>query len=166
MTKQVIVGEIAGAFGVKGWVKIHSHTTPPDNVLAYSPWLLEGQDGAKEYKVLSGRMHGSSVIAQLEGVTDRDQALKLRSNTILVSRDRFPPAEDGHYYWVDLVGLRVRNLAGADFGKVVDMMATGANDVIVAQGERERLIPFVIGQFVKDVNLDEGFMVVDWDPDF
>ncbi len=166
MTKQVIVGEIAGAFGVKGWVKIHSHTTPPDNILAYSPWLLEGKDGTKEYKVLSGRMHGPSVIAQLEGVDDRDLALRLRSSKIWVPRDRFLPAEDGHYYWVDLVGLRVRNTAGVDLGKVAEMMATGANDVIVAQGERERLIPFVIGQFVREINLGEGFMIVDWDPDF
>ncbi len=166
MTKQVIVGEIAGAYGVKGWVKIHSHTTPPDNILGYSPWLLEGKDGAKEYTVLSGRMQGAAVVAQLEGVDDRDQALHLRSSRILVPRGRFPPAEEGHYYWVDLVGLRVRNVEGVDLGKVVEMMATGANDVIVAQGERERLIPFVIGQFVKEIDLDEGSMIVDWEPDF
>jgi 16S rRNA processing protein RimM len=84
----------------------------------------------------------------------------------MVPRDKFPPAEPGHYYWVDLVGLRVRNLDGMDFGTIAEMMATGANDVIVAKGGRERLIPFVIGQFVKEINLDDGLMLVDWDAEF
>lgn len=162
MEHQVAAGEIVSAFGVKGWVKVHSHTDPPDNILDYGPWLIAG----KEYKILSGRLHGSAVVAHLEGVDDRDQALKLRSNKILVSRSKFPSAEPGHYYWADLVGLRVKNLDGADFGNIVEMLATGANDVVIAKGDRERLIPFVIGQFVKEINLDEGVMLVDWDADF
>lgn len=162
----VIVGEIAGAFGVRGWVKVHSHTDKPDKILDYAPWLLVGTGGEKEYLVVSGHMHGAAVVAKLEGVDDRDQATKLRASKIMVPRDRFPPAEPGHYYWADLLGLRVRNLEGIDFGTVTEMMATGANDVVVAKAERERLIPFVIGQFVKEIKLDEGTMLVDWDADF
>jgi 16S rRNA processing protein RimM len=162
----VIVGEIADAFGVKGWVKIYSHTESPRNILRYTPWLLAGKDGIKECKVIASRMHGSFAIAQLEGVDDRDQALKLRACKIMVAKDRFPPAELGHYYWADLEGLRVINLAGVDLGIVAEMMATGANDVMITQGERERLIPFVIGTFVKEIKLDEGIILVDWDADF
>ena len=164
--RQVIVGEVADAFGVKGWVKIHSHTEPPANILRYTPWTLAGKDGTKEYNVVSGRTHGTFVVARLEGLDDRDQALKLRTSKIMVPKERFPPAEPGHYYWADLEGLRIINLEGADLGTVVDMMATGANDVIVARGERERLIPFVIGPFVKEIKLSEGTMLVDWDADF
>ncbi len=164
--KQVIVGEIAGAFGVKGWVKVHSHTDPPRNILAYAPWLLADEYGQMEYKVLSGRMHGDVVVARLEGVDDRDAALKLRARKVMVPKDRFPPAESGHYYWADLVGLRVKNLECVDFGTVAEMLATGANDVVVTKGDRERLIPFVLGQFVKEINLAEGSMLVDWDADF
>ncbi len=164
--KLVIVGEVAGAYGIKGWVKIHSHTDPPRNILDYAPWLLAGENSEQEYKVLSGRMHGDFIVAHLEGVDDRDQALKLRASKILVPKDRFPPAEPGQYYWADLVGLRVSNLEGVDFGVVTEMLATGANDVVVAKGERERLIPFVTGQFIKDINLAEGRMLVDWDAEF
>lgn len=166
MADWVIVGEVAGAFGVKGWVKVHSHTDPPNNILNYGPWRLEGKGSAKECTVLSGRMQGAAVIAQLEGVDDRDQALELRSSKILVLRDRFPPAEPGHYYWADLIGLRVVNIDGIDFGEVSEVLSTGANDVIVAKGERERLIPFVVGQFVKEVDLEKRTMQVDWDADF
>ncbi|MFM8330320.1 MAG: ribosome maturation factor RimM [Candidatus Methylumidiphilus sp.] len=166
MADLVVVGEVAGAFGVKGWVKIHSHTIPEKNILSYSPWLLSGKGSPQEFKVLSGRIHGTGIVAQLDGIDDRDQAIALRSCQILVSRDRFPSAKDGEYYWADLIGLKVQNLAGVDFGTVTDMMETGANDVVVATGERERLIPFVFGQYIKDISLSENRMLVDWDADF
>jgi len=164
--RQVVVGEVAGAFGVKGWVKIHSHTEPPENILAYSPWVLD--DGGKlgEYMVLSGRRHGPAVVAQLEGIETRDQAVKLRLQKILVCRDCFPPLPHGSYYWADLVGLSVRNCSGVELGTVAEMLATGANDVMVLRGDRERLVPFVVDEYVKEVRLSAGVMIVDWDPDF
>lgn len=161
-----MVGEVAGAFGVNGWIKIHSHTDPPDNILDYSPWLLADEAGSKEYEVVAGRMQGRAVVVRLNGIDDRDQATSLRSRKILVSRDRFPPPEPGHYYWMDLVGLKVENCSGVVLGTIAEMMATGANDVMVVRGDRERLVPFVIGEFVKEVKLDEGVLTVDWDPDF
>jgi 16S rRNA processing protein RimM len=164
--QHVIVGEVAGVFGVNGWVKIYSHTNPAKNILDYSPWLLTGLDGTKEFKVLFGRTHAKLIVAHLEGVDDRDKALKLKSSKITVPRDRFPPLKSGQYYWADLVGLQVTNLEGAQLGTIAEMLATGANDVIVAKAERERLIPFIIGQFVKEIKLDEGKMLVDWDVDF
>ena len=166
MSRQIIVGEIVGPYGVRGWVKVHSHTSPPENILEYSPWLVAHSDGAKPYKVLSGRLHGSVIVACLEGVVDRDQAVSLRQCKISVPRDQFSPLQPGEYYWADLVGLEVRTVDGVVLGNISDMMETGANDVMEVQGARQRLIPFVIGHFVKDVRLSEGVVVVDWDPDF
>ncbi len=166
MIEQIVVGEIAGAFGIKGWVKIYSHTDPPSNILRYSPWILSNLQGSKGYKVLTGSLHSTFVVAQLEGVSDRDAALKLKSSKISVPRDRFPPLGAGEYYWADLIGLTVTNIEGVEFGGVVEIKSTGANDVIVTSAERERLIPFVMGDYVKEINLDEGKMVVDWDADF
>lgn len=166
MADFVIVGEVVGAYGVKGWVKIHSYTESVDNILDYGPWILEDKGNSKEYKILSGRLQGASVIAQLEGIGDRDQALALRSCKILVPRDRFPPAEPGHYYWADLIGLRVENLEGIAFGEVSELLSTGANDVLVVRGESERLIPFVIGQYVHTVDLENKTIKVEWDADF
>jgi 16S rRNA processing protein RimM len=160
------VGEVAGAFGVNGWVKVYSYTDPAKNILDYSPWLLTGLDSPKEFKVLSGRAHAKSIVAHLEGVDDRDKALTLKSSKITVPRGRFPPLKSGRYYWADLVGLQVTNLEGAQLGTIEEMLATGANDVIVVKAERERLIPFIFGQFVKEIKLDEGKMLVDWDVDF
>lgn len=167
MSRQVIVGEILGAFGVRGWIKIKSHTHPPENILKYSPWRIAGNGGSKDYKLVEGKRHGEdAVIARLDGISDRDQALLLQRHTIAVSRESFSPPGPGEYYWADLIGLEVRTLGGAVLGKVVGMMETGANDVMEVRGDRERLIPFVVGAFVKEVRIDEGWLSVDWDPDF
>ena len=73
---------------------------------------------------------------------------------------------DGRYYWADLVGLEVLTESGQSLGQVHGLLETGANDVLDVRGDRDRLIPFVQGQYVKKVCLDSGRLVVDWDPDF
>ena len=162
----VPLGTVVGPFGVKGWVKIHSHTNPPANIINYSPWLVAEAEGTVERRVLDGRPHGNIIVARLEGITDRDQAALLQRSTVSVPRYRLPSLKKGEFYWTDLLGLRVETLEGVALGTVAAMMETGANDVMVASGERERLIPFVLGPYVKDVRLDDRVIVVDWDPEF
>ena len=166
MSRHLPAGEIVGAFGVCGWVKVQSDTDPPENILKYSPWRIDGEVGTREFQVLDGKRHGNFLVARLEGVEDRDQAALLRKRVISVSRDQFPQLKRGQYYWADLIGLEVRTMAAVPLGTVVNMMATGANDVLEVRGDRERLIPFVVGEFVREVRLDEGLLIVDWDPDF
>jgi 16S rRNA processing protein RimM len=103
----------------------------------------------------------------LEGCDDRDAAAALMGQQIAILRSQLPSPEAGEYYWADLVGLLVSNTEGVALGRVDSLLETGANDVlVVVQDGVERLIPFVQGQFVKDINLEEGRMLVDWDPDF
>jgi 16S rRNA processing protein RimM len=90
----------------------------------------------------------------------------LRGTEILVPREALPPPAPGEYYWVDLEGLRVVNVDGTDFGTVSHLFSTGANDVLVARGDRERLIPFVDPDYVRSVDFEAGVVTVDWDPEF
>lgn len=166
MAKLVMVGEIAGPYGVQGWVKVRSHTDPPQNILKYTPWLLESAGGSQLVEVAEGRRQGSAVVARIATVDDRDQAAGLRGSRILVPRECFPKPPAGSYYWADLVGLEVYTLAGVGLGKITGLLETGANDVLEVKGERDRLIPFVMGHYVRSVNLEEGRMTVDWDPEF
>ena len=166
MSGKILVGVIVGAYGVKGWVKVKSYTDPVCNILDYSPWLIGEESTNQKVKVLDGREQGSLVVARLEGVEDRDQAAALRHTRIWVERSAFAHLDDGEYYWTDLVGLKVVNLQGVALGEIAGLMETGANDVVIVQGNRERLIPFVRGQYVKNVSLESGEMLVDWDPEF
>src|SRR5262245_53303640 len=152
--------------GVRGWVKVLSYTEPPENILAYAKWHLLSAGGWRVLAVATGRVQGNRVLAQLEDVTDRDQAATLVGAEIAVMRAELPATEEGEYYWSDLEGLTVRNLAGETLGTVERLFATGANDVMVVSGERERLLPFVHGTVVKEIDLAKREIRVDWDAGF
>jgi 16S rRNA processing protein RimM len=161
----VIMGRISGLFGVQGWVKVYSHTSPRTNILNYSSWYLSHGDGWRELQLKAGKAHGKGIIAQLQGYSDRDLASELVGADIAVRREQLPAVEDGSYYWKDLEGLLVRTTEGADLGRVDHLFETGANDVMVIKGERERLLPF-IDQVISEVDLDGGVITVEWDPEF
>ena len=165
MDKQVVpLGHISGVHGVRGWVKIHSLTEPREAIFEYQPWLLG--ESLEEVRILQGKKHGSRLIALFENTNDRETAEVLVTTPIAAYRDQLPETEDGKYYWMDLVGLAVKLEDGTVLGEVSNLLATGANDVMVVKGDRERLVPFVQGQYVKQVDLENGVIVVDWDPDF
>jgi 16S rRNA processing protein RimM len=112
-------------------------------------------------------VHGKGVVAKLKGCDDRDAAAALMGMNIAIRREQLPAATEGEYYWADLVGLAVSNLEGVSLGVVEQLLETGANDVlVVVQGDVERLLPFVQGQFVKEVDLTNRRIIVDWDPEF
>jgi 16S rRNA processing protein RimM len=165
--KRVLLGKIVGLFGVDGWVKVESYTEPRASIFRYLPWYLETAAGETEIASVQGRAHGKGLVAALPEVEDRDAALAWMGAEIWVPRSALPRAKRGEYYWIDLEGLDVVTAAGIALGKVSHLFATGANDVLVVRdGGRERMIPFVLKQFVKEVDLESGRITVDWDPDF
>ena len=170
--KLILLGRIHGAFGVRGELKLESFTDPVRGILAYQPWLLRDARGAeREVDGARGRDTAKGLVATLPGIEDRDAAEALRGTEVWVPRSVLPPPAPGEYYWVDLEGLRVANLEGADFGTVSHLFATGANDVLVARGGtsgdgRERMIPFIVPDYVRSVDFDAGLVTVDWDVDF
>ena len=164
-TQPVILGRIVGLFGVRGWVKVYSYTEPREAVLDYKEWLLSRNRGWQRAVLAEGKRYGKAVIARLEGVEDRDAAAELTGSDIGVDRDALPNPGQGHYYWADLQGLVVVHRDGTELGRVAYLMATGANDVLVVDGPVERLIPFVPGDVILDVDLAAGVIRVDWEWD-
>lgn len=161
----VRLGRIVGLFGVRGWVKVYSYTEPREGIVEYRRWLIGSAESWQERRVVDGRRSGRSVIAQLEGVEDRESAAGLLGLDVAVTRDTLPGLSATQYYWADLEGLAVRRKDGTRLGRVERLLETGAHDVMVVDGERERLIPFVVGEVVLDVDLDAGVIDVDWDWD-
>ena len=166
----ILLGRISGLFGIKGWIKVYSDTEPRDNILNYSPWYLRRQDGWHPYEVIAGRPHGKGIVAQLANCPDRDAAAELINSTIAIRRDQLATTSEDEYYWSDLRDLKVITIQGVELGRVVNLMETGANDVLVVRetGEqgRERLIPFIRQQVIQEVDLEKGQLTVDWDPEF
>jgi len=166
--RRVLIGRIVGLYGVQGWLKIESWAEPRMRIFDYQPWLLGAAPG-KETQITGakGRVQGKGMVAHLPGVDDPEQARALIGNDIYVAREQLPPPGKDEYYWVDLEGLEVVTTQDVKLGRISHLFATGANDVVVVRdGTRERLIPYVRGSCVRSVDLSAGRMVVDWDPEF
>lgn len=163
------MGEISGVFGVKGWVKVFSHTAPREKIVKYKTWLLNSDHGEEQYqpiKVLNGRRQGKGVVVQLEGITDPDQAYKLIGTKIVIEKKQLPRLAKGEFYWSQLEGLSVVTTKDVDLGKVSWLFETGTNNVLVVEGDRERYIPYIIDEVIVSIDLYNARMVVDWDPEF
>lgn len=163
----VILGYISGVFGVKGWVKVFSWTQPSNNILNYRQWYLQDEHDHWQAKdLIKGQLHGKGLIAQLDGVNDRDAAALLVKTRIAIPRSELPTTDEDDYYWHDLVGLEVVNQTGESIGKVKELFETGANDVMVVKANKhEHLIPYVWEHVIKRVDLDKGIISVDWEVD-
>lgn len=163
----VILGRISGLYGVRGWVKVYSHTDPKENILNYPIWLVGSKNNQKRIELETGRVHGKGIVAKLVGINDRDQVAKLLGQDIAVSRDELPKLDEGEYYWNDLTGLKVVNKEKQELGIVDHLFETGANVVMsVMEGKQERLIPYLTGDVILNVDLEGGVIKVDWPTDF
>ncbi len=163
---EIELGRISGIFGLKGWVKVFSHTRPMEHILDYSPWLLSRNQTSKAYSLIKGKRQGKTVIACLENIDTPEAATLLSGMRILIKHEQLPQPAENEYYWRDLVGLSVQTISGVVLGTVQSLIETGSNDVLVVQGDRERLIPFIQDQVIKHIDLHAGTAVVDWDPEF
>lgn len=171
---RLVVGQLAGVFGVKGWVKVKSYTQPIENILDYGPWRLLTQHGMLEMEVDEYKIRPQGLIVHFRGLDDRDVAAQYGRAKIEVDKALLPELEDGDFYWHQLFGLKVISDYDGEtlLGIVDDLMETGANDVLVVKpcvgsvDDRERLVPYVLGQYVTGVDLLGGEVRVIWDPEF
>jgi 16S rRNA processing protein RimM len=164
--KAIQLGYIAGVHGIRGWVRVHSYTDPRENIVAQRRWTLRQNNAVTEAEVVAGRVQGKTVVAKLVGIDDRDAAAALVGAEISVGREALPACGEGEYYWADLEGMLVRDRQGQELGRVVRLLETGAHDVLVLDGQPERLIPFVLGAVVESVDLDARSLTVTWDAGF
>lgn len=159
------MGRIAAPFGVAGWLRIQTYTAGVASLLSYRVWWIGGGTEWREHEVEKARVRGRTLLAKLTGCEDRDAAARLRGAAVAVPREALPQTAANEWYWADLIGLRVANIAGEELGRVVRILQTGSNDVLVVDDERERLIPF-IEEVVRDVDLAGGVIRVDWSADY
>lgn len=175
-TDRLIIGRITAPFGIRGWLKVHSFTEPASNLLDYRQVYVGRKGQWRQMSIDSGREHGTGLAVHFEGCDDRNQAELMAKLDIAIDREALPPLAEGEYYWDQLVGLRVYSLRpdGSQLllGEVDHLLATGANDVLVVEpcegsiDGRQRLVPYVPGPYVLDIDLAAGRMQVDWDPEF
>jgi 16S rRNA processing protein RimM len=178
----VEVGRVQEAWGIKGWVRVHSHSADPGVLFQVKRWYLSPPQGryARGFDAFTGsvalaaaevKTHADGIVARLEPVADRNAAEALKGARIFVSRADFPPpSSPDEFYWVDLIGLDVLNREGVHLGVVRDLLPTGPHSVLCleyTEGDKtlERMIPFV-SVYVDQVDVPGKRITVDWQPDY
>jgi 16S rRNA processing protein RimM len=171
----ISVGRLTGVFGVKGWVKVKSSTEPEDGILQYSPWWLKTRHGVKPVEIDDHQLHSNGLVVHIKGVDDRDQAAAYTLVDVAVERSQLADLDEGDYYWHQLIGLNVYSEyegSNVNLGVVDKLLETGANDVLAVKpsddsiDDRERLVPYVLDLYIKDVDIENEQIRVDWDPEF
>lgn len=162
-TDFVIVGKVGATYGIKGWLKIFSYTEEVAAILEYAPWYIKSDNTWKNIQLEKGQLHGKGIIAKFKEYDVPETARLLTGKEIAVLRTQLPALTEDEYYWSDLEGLTVVNQNGTVLGKVIYLLATGANDVLVVKGVKEHAIPYLWGQVIKKVDLAQQVIHVDWD---
>jgi 16S rRNA processing protein RimM len=156
------LGFVGAPFGVRGWVKLRSHTDPPDRLLEHRS-LQIGREGAwRTFRIEASGKSGGALTAKLTGIEDRDQAAALRGAAVCVPRAELPQRNDKDYYRADLIGCEVVNLAGTTLGVVQHFVETPAQALMVVRGENEYWVP-AVPQHLRRVDLQARRVVVDWE---
>ncbi len=162
---RVLVGKVSGCFGVKGWLKIFSYCNPRENITTYKSWIVDG----KVFDSVESKRNGKLIVAKLKGIDDKDTAMTLIGQSVEIREDQLEQLPSNQYYWRDLIGLKVTNTKGIALGTITNLLETGANDVIIIKGERERLVPYITddndSKTVLAIDLDKKTMIVEWHED-
>ena len=159
------MGRVSAPHGIKGWIKVQPFTQEIDGLLAYPDWWFARDGEWRQFRVAESAVHGAMVLARLEGCTDREAAAALKGDEVAVPRRLLPENRAGEYYWSDLLGMEVLNRHGERLGRVAKVLETGANNVLVLEGEKERLLPFV-DSVILSVDVAGRRLSVDWELDY
>lgn len=162
---RIILGKFGQSYGIKGWLRVHSATSPPDNILRYIPWQIEHQGSWRVVEVTGSKLQGKHILVKLAECDTPEQAKNFTNDPIAIEHNQLPALPPGEYYWSDLIGLRVFNQQGVDFGIVDSLFETGSNDVLIITGNRRRLLPYTTA-VIQHIDLTHRQILVDWDADF
>jgi len=172
MSDWVVVGKLLGPYGIKGWMKLYSHTEPMDNIASYSPLWIQREGAWQPIKLEHVQRHGKGLVTKVAGCDAREQVPAFTGCELAIKREQLPALQGDDFYWSELEGLKVVNIDGDCFGKVSHLFETGSNDVLVVNptadsvDKQQRLIPWLLEDVVQEVDLTAGTITVDWDKDF
>jgi 16S rRNA processing protein RimM len=159
--ERICVGAIAGAFGVRGELRLKSFCAEPGDIATYG--ALQNEDGTRSFDLTLGKPIKQGFAARLSGVATKEQADALSGARLYVPREALPSLPDDEYYHADLIGLEVRDTGGATLGKVTAVLNHGAGDLLEISGpglKTPALLPFTLAA-VPTVDLAAGRIIAD-----
>lgn len=162
----LVIGKFGRPYGIKAQIKIQSFTEPLDNILTYTEWYIFLKQQWTPISTSARGQHGNTIWVTIEGYSTREAVAELTNHEIAISKQQLSALSPGEYYWYQLEGLTVINSQGDILGKIESIMPTGSNDVLVVEGNKRYLIPYLRDHVVLEVDLEKGQVIVDWDLDY
>jgi len=158
------VGKVGSTFGVNGWLKIQSYTEFGASILDYQPWyLVDATNQQSPITIEDSQIRDTGILVKFAGIETPEEGRLLTGKFIEIDRHLLPTLPSNQYYWSDLIGLTVINKNGENLGKVIYLMETGSNDVLVVKGQKEHAIPYLLGSVILKVDLEKEEITVDWE---
>ena len=162
----VVMGKVIGSFGIKGWLNVYSFTEKIETLEKYNYWYISNDEkNWEKIKIDHCKISDNKIKVKFFGFNNRTKADNYKSYLIGIPKNLLPKLGPDEFYWNDLLGFEVINLKKNKLGKVDYFIETGANDVLVVKGNRERLIPYTVNTIQK-IDVKQQKIIVDWDEDF
>ncbi|PCJ41469.1 MAG: ribosome maturation factor RimM [SAR86 cluster bacterium] len=168
----VLIARVGAAYGIKGWVKLISFSSPKSNILNYSVFLTPQDSSLVELEIDQSKAQGKGFVAHIKGCDDRNLTQEFTGKDLYIKKALLPELGDDEYYWYQLQGMRVKTLSGDDLGVVGHLLETGVNDVLVVKPDalsvdkEERLIPYLLEQVIDSIDPDQRLIKVNWERDY
>lgn len=162
----IVIGRFGRAHGVKGFITVHSFADPAAAIKDYLPWYIRQDNERLPLQISEVRVQDKLILAKIEHIDDRDKVSEYTNVDIEILRSALPKLMSGDYYWHELIGMQVINIADEPLGVVVDLLSTGTHDVLIVDGEKRHLIPYVLDKFITKIDGDKKIIIADWDKDF
>lgn len=165
-TDWIVVGRFGRPHGLKGFITVHSFTNPRENLLQYDHWHAKIKNQWLPLKIMHVELNHKSILVQVDGYLEREQIASLTNVDIGIQQAQLAELPPEEIYWHELIGMHVITQEGTALGSVTEILPTGSNDVMVVQGDKRLLIPYLPGIHVIKIDKVQRQIIVDWDPDF
>ncbi len=164
----IVIGQFGRVHGIQGMIRLHSFTEAPEKVLAYTSWHRFENNTWIPIERIAEQLVNQSISVKIKGFETREAAMKLTNLKVAVPKTHLPTLGKDAFYCFELIGMEVLNTHshGSVLGKVVEVLQTGANDVLVIQGNKRHLLPFLLNRVIKQICREKRQIIVDWDEDF
>ncbi|MBV53825.1 MAG: ribosome maturation factor RimM [Coxiellaceae bacterium] len=166
MTQRIILGRIGAPQGIHGWLRITSHTSPPTNILNYTTWQIKRGQAWSSLSPEETKTQGNKLLVKLPDCDSPEVAKQWTNTLIAIYQNELPKLPEDEFYWSDLINCQVVTSEGVLLGNVTQLLETGANDVLIIQGNEQRhLVPYT-DDTIQHIDLSNQLITVQWDPNF
>lgn len=159
----IVIAKFGAVHGIHGWISVYAYTEHHEDIFKYQPWFINRQSQWLHIQIVEHKIYQKGFLAKIKGIETREEARTFTGSTVNIPKSALPKLALNEYYWSDLIGLDVINQKGDFLGKVTQLIATGANDVLIVKNLKEHAIPFLPGSVIQKVDLPNQKIIVDWE---